>query len=98
MAKQARPHDAAVVPGPPSISKPLGLAIRRLRESKGLSIEEFALSSPRIDVSYMNDIELGKRNPTLEKLEAISAKLGLSVTALFQAADEEATGPRDTEG
>ena len=52
----------------------LGFNVKRLRLAMGLSQEEFA---HRADVhrTYVSDIELGKRNPTIEIVEQMATAL-----------------------
>ena len=56
------------------IRQRLGSNVKRLRRSMGLSQEEFA---HRADVhrTYVSDIELGKRNPTIEIVEQFAKAL-----------------------
>lgn len=56
------------------IRQRLGSNVKRLRLAMGLSQEEFA---HRADVhrTYVSDIELGKRNPTIEIVEQLAVAL-----------------------
>jgi len=56
------------------IRQRLGSNVKRLRLAMGLSQEEFA---HRADVhrTYVSDIELGKRNPTIEIVEQLASAL-----------------------
>lgn len=57
-----------------TISNKVGEKIRKLRQEKGLMQEEFA-DLAGIDYSYLNQLENGKRNPTVEMLEKIAKAL-----------------------
>ena len=50
--------------------------IRELRKKKGLSQEKLAERS-KIHFTYLNDIELGRRNPTLKTINKIAQGLKL---------------------
>lgn len=52
----------------------LGRNVRRLREAKGWSQEEFA---DRADIhrTYVSDIERGRRNPTISVVEKLAKPL-----------------------
>jgi transcriptional regulator with XRE-family HTH domain len=61
----------------------VGGNIRRLRDARAWTIEELAhLAS--IDSSYLGKIELGKKNPTIKKLVAISTALDVDLGDFFQ--------------
>jgi transcriptional regulator with XRE-family HTH domain len=57
-----------------TISNKVGEKIRQLRQEKGLKQEEFA-ELAGIDYSYLNQLENGKRNPTVEMLDKIAKAL-----------------------
>lgn len=59
------------------VNKNLGQKIRKLRKDRGLTQEELAFQS-RIDYSYLNQIENGKRNPTIEIIVKIARVLKTS--------------------
>lgn len=61
----------------------LGMRIRYLRKSKGLSIEDLALESD-INRNYLSDLERGVRNPTVKVLEKLSIALGVDLPTLFK--------------
>lgn len=54
--------------------KALGSALRNVRISKGLSQESFSDVSSR---TYLSTLERGLKSPTLLKLEALCATLGI---------------------
>ncbi len=59
------------------IRKKLGLNIRRLREAKGLSQEEFGFQAD-IHRTYVSDVERGSRNPTITVVEKFAKALSVS--------------------
>lgn len=64
------------------IQKEFGMAIKKLREDKGLSQEKFALSIG-MDRTYYASVEAGKRNLSLKNIYKIAEGFGISVSALF---------------
>jgi transcriptional regulator with XRE-family HTH domain len=70
----------------------LGKTVQRLRLARGWSQEQFAESSG-ITNKYISLIELGKVNPTLDKLLAIAKGLSISLSELFAAGGERAGTP-----
>jgi len=65
----------------------LGLRIRRLRESRGWSQDEFAYRC-ELHRTHVGGIERGERNVGLLNLHRIASALGLSLAELF--ANDEA--------
>ncbi len=59
----------------------LGLKLRQLRQEKGLSLSELAAASG-LSVSYLNEIESGKKYPKAEKIAALSNALGITYDKL----------------
>ncbi len=70
-----------------------GLArrIRRLRERRGLTQEDFAVRCG-ISVSFASLLERGERSPSAETLVQVAAALGVSLAELFQSEEDEAAG------
>lgn len=66
-----------------NIQRKLGLAIVKLRKERDFSQEKFAIEAG-IDRRYMSDIENGRRNVSLDIIERISDKLGISISELFK--------------
>ena len=64
------------------VNKRLGEKIRELRKKKNITQEEFAFQA-NLDYSYMNQIENGKRNPSVEAINGIAKALGVSIKDLF---------------
>ena len=59
-----------------------GLTIRRLRTEKNISQEAFA-SMCNLHRTYISDIELGKRNVSLENIKRMADALEMNVSDLF---------------
>ena len=70
----------------------LGKTVQRLRLARGWSQEQFAESSG-ITNKYISLVELGKVNPTLDKLLAIAKGLSISLSELVAAGGERAGTP-----
>lgn len=56
--------------------------MKDLREDRGWSLREFGLVVG-LNKTYLGDIELGKRTPTINSLERIVAGYGLSLKEFF---------------
>jgi XRE family aerobic/anaerobic benzoate catabolism transcriptional regulator len=71
----------------------LGLAIRRLREERRLSISDLAA---RADLSsrFVTDIQAGRGNVSILRLAALAAALGTTTSQLVAAAESDAIAPR----
>jgi len=65
------------------INVKLGKKIRSIRKKQGLSQEELSFES-ETDYSYLNEIEAGKRNPSVKRLEKLAKALKVSVKELFE--------------
>ncbi|HKW74464.1 MAG TPA: helix-turn-helix transcriptional regulator [Terriglobales bacterium] len=61
----------------------LGERIRKLRDKKGWSQEEFA-DSCEVNRSYMGRIERGELNLTLDTVKKVAEGLGISVSTLLK--------------
>jgi transcriptional regulator with XRE-family HTH domain len=64
------------------INKRLGERIRKFRGDKGITQEEAAYRAG-LDYSYYNQIEMGKRNPSVKALSRIAKTVGVSIKDLF---------------
>lgn len=62
----------------------LSLNMRRLRQSKGWSQEEFAHEAG-LHRTYVSDLERGARNPTISVVDKLAVALGVNVRALLDA-------------
>ena len=60
----------------------LGLNVRKLREAKGWSQEDYA-DRAGIHRTYVSDIERGKRNPTVTVVEKLAKPLGVIAGSLL---------------
>lgn len=65
-----------------NINKALGDKIRERRLKKELTQEELAHRAD-LDYSYINQIENGKRNPSMEAVEKIAKALGVKAKDLI---------------
>lgn len=65
------------------VQKRLGLKIRDLRKSKGLSQEELSEKST-IDRTYISDVERGLRNISVVNLDKIARALEVELFELFK--------------
>lgn len=64
------------------ISTRLGLNIRRLREERGWSQEDYA-DRAGIHRTYVSDIERGRRNPTITVVEKLARPFGVKAGTLL---------------
>lgn len=60
----------------------IGQLLKDLRDDRGWSLREFGLVVG-MNKTYLGDIELGKRNPTISSLEKIVAGYGLTLKQFF---------------
>ena len=70
-----------------------GNTVRRLRTERGFSQESFA-DACGLHRTYISDIELGKRNVSLENIERVSNALEISISQLFEEVEREYVGVR----
>lgn len=73
------------------ILKSFGAAVRRMRLINGISQERFA-DLCDLHRTYVSDIELGKRNISLENIDRIANALGTSISELFKEVEKEDAG------
>ncbi|HLP52447.1 MAG TPA: helix-turn-helix transcriptional regulator [Chitinophagales bacterium] len=59
-----------------------GKKIRKLREQKGISLEQLAERTGLI-VPYIQQIEIGEANPYMTEIYDISKALGVEISVLF---------------
>ena len=59
-----------------------GRAVRRMRQDQHISQEQLA-DKCGLHRTYISDIELGKRNVSLENIEKVALALNMSITELF---------------
>ena len=60
-----------------------GEIVRKGRTEKGFSQEEFAEFSG-LHRTYLSDVELGKRNVSLDNIACIARALNTSISSLFE--------------
>ncbi len=66
-----------------SISEQLGVRIRYFRREKKLSQEELAFRA-NLNVTYLSDLENGRRNPSLKILNRLANAFNLTLSELFK--------------
>ena len=74
-----------------NILKEFGLTVRRIRLSKGISQEAFADLSD-MHRTYISDIELGKRNVSLENIDRVAKALDMPISNLFLEVEKNHAG------
>ncbi|RAY11723.1 transcriptional regulator [Actinomadura craniellae] len=70
----------------------VGRRVRALREARGLSLSELARRAG-VGKATLSGLENGTRNPTLETLWAVTAQLGVPMTAILVEAGPGAPEP-----
>ena len=65
-----------------------GRAMRKLRRERNISQEKLA-DLCTLHRTYISDVELGKRNVSLENISRIACALNVSITELFEEAERE---------
>ena len=65
------------------IRKTLGMRIREMRQTTGLSQEKFALKI-EMDRTYYASVEAGKRNIAICNIKKIADGLGVTLSELFE--------------
>ena len=73
------------------MTREVGARIRALREARGLSLSALAAAAG-IGKGSLSELETGRRNPTLDTLYAVSAPLGVPLSALLDDHDGAAIG------
>jgi len=71
-----------------SLRRSFGQRVRTLREAKGLSQEALA-DRCRLDRTYVSGVERGRRNPSLESMDALAKGLGVTLAHLLSGVPEE---------
>lgn len=66
----------------------LGKTVRKIRLSKNISQEKFA-DLCDLHRTYISDIELGKRNVSLENIGKMAKALDMSISELFQEVEND---------
>lgn len=65
-----------------TLREKFGIRIKELRKKQDLTQEKLA-ELARIDYSYLNLIEAGKRNPSLKRIARLARVLRVSLPELF---------------
>lgn len=65
-----------------------GRTVRRLRLSKDISQEKFA-DMCSLHRTYISDIELGKRNVSLENIDKMAEALDMRISDLFKEVESD---------
>lgn len=65
----------------------LGKRIKSLRKEAGMSQEELAFKAS-ISPAHLGQIERALKNPTLDTIDSIAQALGVSLSQLFDGADD----------
>lgn len=66
-----------------------GQTVRKIRMSKDISQEKYA-DMCNLHRTYISDIELGKRNVSLENIEKMANAFDMSISKLFQEVENDA--------
>lgn len=77
LPRPSSPAAPAVPPSEQNLRFILGLKLNQLRKQQGLSLKELAARAG-IAISYLNEIEKGKKYPKPEKILALARALGVS--------------------
>lgn len=72
-----------------AIRADLGLAIRELREARGLTLDKLSAKAG-MHTTYLSRIERAHSSPTWEKVTALADALDLPVSAIATAAEAQA--------
>jgi|TARA_B100001971_G_C17984491_1_gene429111 transcriptional regulator with XRE-family HTH domain len=66
-----------------NIKQKFGLRIKELRKNENLSQESLAFKAD-LDRTYINSIENGRRNVSIQNINNIAKALNISLSELFQ--------------
>ncbi|MCI9274131.1 MAG: helix-turn-helix transcriptional regulator [Clostridiales bacterium] len=66
-----------------------GQTVRRIRLSMDISQEKFA-DMCDLHRTYISDVELGKRNVSLENIGKMASALNMNISELFQEVESDA--------
>jgi transcriptional regulator with XRE-family HTH domain len=83
MQSEAGMTSLARTAGPTANEPDLGMTIRRLRESRQLSLKEVATRSG-LTQSFLSQVERNLTSPSVASLRKVAQALGVSLAALFQ--------------
>lgn len=65
-----------------------GYAVRRIRQDRHISQEQLA-DRCGLHRTYISDVELGKRNVSLENIEKMAHAFGITMAELFTEVEKE---------
>ena len=65
-----------------------GYAVRRIRQDRHISQEQLA-DRCSLHRTYISDVELGKRNVSLENIEKMAHAFGMTMAELFTEVEKE---------
>ena len=65
-----------------------GYAVRRIRQDRHISQEQLA-DRCGLHRTYISDVELGKRNVSLENIEKMALAFGMTMAELFTEVEKE---------
>lgn len=68
------------------VKKAFGIALKKIRKSKGFTQEDFSTISSR---TYLSTLERGVKSPTLEKIEQLCLQMGVHPLTLIAATYHE---------
>ena len=71
------------------ISNRFGYAVRRIRQGRRHISQEQLADMCGLHRTYISDIELGKRNVSLENIQKIALALDMSIAELFTEVEKE---------
>jgi transcriptional regulator with XRE-family HTH domain len=74
------------------LAKRFGKLVRRLRQERGYSQEEFSFRVG-VDRTYIVSIEQGKRNVTIGTADKLAKALGTTLAGLFTKLEQEPDEP-----
>lgn len=66
-----------------TVTQKFGEKLRKLRKQKGLTQEKLS-EMTGIDYSYLNQIEAGKKNPSLKRITKLARVLGVPLEELMK--------------
>lgn len=68
--------------------------LKKLRKEKGFTLKELSIKSS-VSISFISDIENGRRKPSIEKLKDLSEALGLPIESFFDESDDNVEKCKD---
>lgn len=65
-----------------TINQKIGKKIKQLRKQAKMSQEDLAFEA-KVDYSYLNQIESGKKNPSVKRISDIAKALSVKISDIF---------------